>query len=166
MWMLGVAPQLVLLLHNRDLYKTRHITVANYVTHVANYVTQIRKPTKLRSVLGILLPNHRQPPVNVPVYPFANHVSNSRSPVFIKLSTTLLDNSFSWYLLTSINKPNKFVLQIIAVIYSTMRYWFCNWDCVYLLCSMTKSLYTFTFLLVFNPFGTEINAHDLQKASI
>jgi len=66
--MLGVAPQLVLLLHNRDLYKTRHSTAANYVT-------QIRKPTKLSSVLGFLLPNHHQPSVNVPVYPFANNVS-------------------------------------------------------------------------------------------
>jgi len=78
--MLGVAQQLVLLLHNRDLYKTRHITVTNYVT-------KIRKPTKLSSVLGFLFPNHHQPSVNVPVYPFANHVSNSRSSVFIKLST-------------------------------------------------------------------------------
>jgi len=117
--MLGVAPQLVLLLHNRDLYKTRHITIANYIT-------QIRKPTKMSSVLGFLFPNHHQPSVNMPVYPFANHVSNSRSSVFIKLSTetTLLDNNFSWYLLTWINKTNKFVLQIIAVIYFTMRYWF------------------------------------------
>lgn len=161
MWMLGVAPQLVLLLHNRDLYKTRHITVANYVT-------QIRKPTKLSSDLGFLLPNHQQPPVNVLVYPFANHISNSRSPIFIKLSTEirLLDNNFSWYLLTPINKTNKFVLQIVAVIYFTMQYWFCNWDGVYLLCSMNRIFYTFSFLLVFNPFGTEINAHDLQKADI
>jgi len=118
--MLGVAPQLVLLLHNTDLYKTKHISVANNVT-------QIRKPTKLSSVLEFLFPNHHQPSVNVPVYPFANHVSNSRSSVFIKLSTktTLLDN-FSKHLLTWINKTNKFVLQIIAVIYFIVRYWFCN----------------------------------------
>lgn len=128
--MLGVAPQSVLLLHNTDLYKTRHITVANYVT-------QIRKPTKLSSVLGLLLPNHHQPSLNVPVCPFANHVSNSRSSVFIKLSTetTLLDNNFPWYLLTCINKS---VLQIKAVIYFTMQYWSCNRDGVYLLCSMNQ----------------------------
>lgn len=131
--MLGVAPQLVLLLHNTDLYKTRHITVANYVT-------QIRKPTKLSSVLGFLLPNHHQPSVNVPVYPFANHKSNYRSSIFIKLSTktTLMDNNFSWYLLTCINKTNKFVLQSIALIYFTRQYWFCNRDGVYLLCSMNR----------------------------
>jgi hypothetical protein len=129
--MLGVAPQLVLLLHNRGLYKTRHITIANYVT-------QITKPTKLSSVLGFLLPNHHQPSVNVPVYPFANHVSNYRSSVFIKLSTetTLVDNNYSWYLLTCNSKTNKFVSQITAVIYFTTRYWFCNQDGVYLLCSM------------------------------
>lgn len=133
MWMLGVAPQLVLLLHNTDLHKTRHITDANYVT-------QIRKPTKLSSVLGFLLSNYHQPSVNVPVYPFANHVPNPTSSVFIKLSTetALLDNNFSCYLLTCINKTSKSVLQIIAVLYFTMRYRFCNRDGVYLLCSMNR----------------------------
>jgi hypothetical protein len=73
----------------------------------------------------------------VPVCPFANHISYSRSSAFIKLSTetTLLDNIFPWYLLTCINKS---VLQIIAVIYFTMRYWSCNRDGVYLLCSVNQ----------------------------
>jgi hypothetical protein len=82
------------------------------------------RPTKVSPVLGFLLPNHHQPSVNLPVYPFANHLPNSKSSVFIKLSTetALLDNNFSWYLLTLVNKINKSVLQIIAVIYFPMHY--------------------------------------------